>query len=160
LLPAGFRVESNDSRILAVALNLANEGRDVVLVSKDMPLRVKAAAVGLPADEYRVHPGIDSGWTGMAEVEVSTTVIDSLYSADRVEAAETEELLKVAEFPCHTGLVLHSGRGSALARLTPDKQLKLVRWTCCWTPRSASSPSVAGLAPASRRWRCARGWTR
>src|SRR6185437_1040943 len=41
LLPAGFRVESNDSRILAVALNLASEGRQVTLVSKDMPLRVK-----------------------------------------------------------------------------------------------------------------------
>jgi PhoH-like ATPase len=28
-LPAGFRVDSNDSRILAVALNLAADGRDV-----------------------------------------------------------------------------------------------------------------------------------
>ena len=79
LLPAGFRVESNDSRILAVALNLANEGRDVTLVSKDMPLRVKAAAVGLPADEYQVHPAVDSGWTGMAELDVSTELVDSLY---------------------------------------------------------------------------------
>ncbi|HEX8081893.1 MAG TPA: PhoH family protein [Jatrophihabitans sp.] len=127
LLPAGFRVESNDSRILAVALNLASEGRDVVLVTKDMPLRVKAAAVGLPSDEYRVHPGVDSGWTGMAELEVSTTVIDSLYAADRVGAVEADELLRIAELPCHTGLVLHSARGSALARVTADKQLKLVR---------------------------------
>ena len=126
-LPAGFRVESNDSRILAVALNLALEGREVVLVSKDMPLRVKAAAVGLASDEYRVHPGIDSGWTGMAELEVSSAVIDALYNADPVEAAETEELLPVAEMPCHTGLVLHSTRGSALARVTADKQVKLVR---------------------------------
>ncbi len=126
-LPAGFRVESNDSRILAVALNLAIEGREVVLVSKDMPLRVKAAAVGLASDEYRVHPGIDSGWTGMAELEVSSGVIDSLYNSDRVEPAETEELLPVAELPCHTGLVLHSARGSALARVTADKQVKLVR---------------------------------
>ena len=69
-LPAGFRVESNDSRILAVALNLANEGRAVTLVTKDMPLRVKAAAVGLPADEYQVHPAVvDSGWTGMTELD-------------------------------------------------------------------------------------------
>src|SRR5205085_2868092 len=34
-LPAGFRVDSNDSRILAVALNLAADGRDVTLVTKD-----------------------------------------------------------------------------------------------------------------------------
>ena len=126
-LPAGFRVESNDSRILAVALNLANEGRDVTLVSKDMPLRVKAAAVGLPADEFRVVPGIDSGWTGMTELDVSTEVIDSLYESDRVEIAGMSELLPVSDLPVHTGLVLHSARGSALARVTPDKQLRLVR---------------------------------
>ena len=126
-LPAGFRVESNDSRILAVALNLANEGRDVILVSKDMPLRVKAAAVGVPADEYRVHPAVDSGWTGMTELDVSTEIVDSLYTEDRIEVSERAELLPAADLPCHTGLVLHSPRGSALARITPDKALKLVR---------------------------------
>jgi PhoH-like ATPase len=127
LLPAGFRVESNDSRILAVALNLASEGRQVTLVSKDMPLRVKAAAVGLAADEYQVHPAVDSGWTGMAELDVPTELVDSLYDGNQVEISESSELLPVAELPCHTGLVLHSTRGSALARVTADKQLRLVR---------------------------------
>ena len=79
-LPAGFRVDSNDSRILAVALNLRNDGREVTLVTKDMPLRVKAASVGLKADEYRMHPVADStGWNGIAEVEVSAGTIDLLY---------------------------------------------------------------------------------
>ncbi|MEO6703272.1 MAG: PhoH family protein [Jatrophihabitantaceae bacterium] len=126
-LPAGFRVESNDSRILAVALNLARDGRDVTLVSKDMPLRVKAAAVGLPADEYRVHPAVDSGWTGMTELDVSTDIVDSLYDSDRIDMTEVDELAPVADLPCHTGLVLHSARGSALARVTPEKELRLVR---------------------------------
>ena len=40
VLPAGFRGGDNDSRILAVAKNLANEGRDVTVVSKDLPMRV------------------------------------------------------------------------------------------------------------------------
>src|SRR4051812_43964668 len=44
-LPEGFRLGDNDSRILAVALNYATEGRDVTLVSKDLPMRVKAASV-------------------------------------------------------------------------------------------------------------------
>ena len=50
VLPAGFRNDTNDSRILACALNLAasgGPGGSVVLVTKDMPLRVKASAVGL-----------------------------------------------------------------------------------------------------------------
>ncbi|MFN3923522.1 MAG: PIN domain-containing protein, partial [Pseudarthrobacter sp.] len=41
VLPLGFRSGDNDSRILAVAKNLANEGRNVTVVSKDLPMRVK-----------------------------------------------------------------------------------------------------------------------
>jgi PhoH-like ATPase len=127
-LPAGFRVDSNDSRILAVALNLAREGRAVTLVTKDMPLRVKAASVGVPADEYRVHPvASSSGWTGMAAVDVSPQVLDELYGRDALDLLGSSELRHVAELPCHTGLVLASARGSALARITADKQLRLVR---------------------------------
>ncbi len=51
--------------------SLASEGDDVVLVSKDLPLRVKAAAVGLTAQEYRAELPPDSGWTGMAELDVT-----------------------------------------------------------------------------------------
>jgi PhoH-like ATPase len=126
-LPAGFRVDSNDSRILAVALNLAAEGRNVTLVSKDMPLRVKAASVGLPADEYHTHPAVDAGWTGMSELDVPASLVDSLYEGEPVPLAGTEELISVADEPCHTGLVLHSERGSALGRITADKSVRLVR---------------------------------
>jgi PhoH-like ATPase len=126
-LPAGFRFDDNDSRILAVALNLGTEGRDVTLVTKDMPLRVKAAAVGVDADEYDTQPVVESGWTGMAELDVSAATIDALYEGDRVPLAGRDELVRAAELPCHTGLVLHSERGSALARITADKQLRLVR---------------------------------
>src|SRR3546814_3590991 len=38
-LPSGFRLGDNDTRILAVARNLANDGHQVTLVSKDLPLR-------------------------------------------------------------------------------------------------------------------------
>ncbi len=127
-LPAGFRVDSNDSRILAVALNLAAEGHDVTLVTKDMPLRVKAASVGLPADEYRMHPVADStGWTGMAELDVSSGAVDAIYEGAGIDLVEHEDFRDVAELPCHTGLVLHSTKGSALARITPDKRARLVR---------------------------------
>ncbi len=121
LLPAGFRLGDNDSRILAVARNLAAEGHDVVLVSKDLPLRVKASAVGLAAEEYRAELAVESGWTGMAELEVGADDLDRLYDQDRVE------ILAAAELPCHTGLVLLSERGSALGRVLPDKSVRLVR---------------------------------
>ncbi|HMG64023.1 MAG TPA: PhoH family protein [Streptosporangiaceae bacterium] len=124
VLPAGFRLGDSDTRILSVACNLANEGDDVVLVSKDLPLRVKAASVGLTAQEYRAELPPDSGWTGMAELDATAAEIDELYEKGTLDSEAAREL------PCHTGLVLISGvsgAGSALGRVQPDKSVRLVR---------------------------------
>jgi PhoH-like ATPase len=121
VLPHGFRNDSNDTRILSVALGLAAEGRDVTLVSKDMPLRVKAASVGLTADEYRHGQASDPTWMGMSDLEISEDQVARLYAGEELELDETDNL------PCHTGLVIHSARGSALGRVNPDKTVRLVR---------------------------------
>ncbi|WP_084534843.1 PhoH family protein [Nocardia yamanashiensis] len=121
VLPVGFRTDTNDSRILACALNFAAEGKRVVLVSKDIPLRVKASAVGLQADEYHAQDVVTSGWTGMVELEVGSELVDKLYAESVIDLDEAREL------PCHTGVRLLSARGSALARVSPDKRLQLVR---------------------------------
>jgi PhoH-like ATPase len=121
-LPSGLnRDGTNDSRILAVAKNLSSDGEQVVLVSKDLPLRVKASSVGVEAEEYRAELAPSSGWTGMDEIAVGSSVIDALYKEERVSCDEVRDL------PCHTGVVLHSEKGSALARVTADKRLMLVR---------------------------------
>ena len=121
-LPHGFlRDGTNDTRILAIAKNLMSDGKDVVLVTKDLPLRVKASSVGVEAQEYLAELVANSGWTGIEELSVSSSVIDDLYSSDRADHEAAHQL------PIHTGLVLHSDRGSALARVTADKQLQLIR---------------------------------
>jgi PhoH-like ATPase len=121
VLPPGFRLGDNDSRILAVALNFAAEGRSVTLVSKDLPMRVKASAVGLAAEEYRAELAVESGWTGMAELEVSVDQIDALYETGVLDCDAARDL------PCHTGVVLLGGSQTALARVTPGKELRLIR---------------------------------
>ena len=121
VLPPGFRLGDNDSRILAVALNLRAEGHTVVLVSKDLPLRVKASAVGLAAEEYRHELAPDSGWTGMAEVDVRPSTIESLYAHGSAIVAEAVDL------PCHTGVVLHGSTSSALGRVLPDGSVRLIK---------------------------------
>jgi PhoH-like ATPase len=122
-LPSGFRLGDNDTRILAVARNLADEGCDVTLVSKDLPLRIKASAVGLDAQEYRGESisESDTGYSGMAEVVVDSSQVDELYDDGTLDLAEARDL------PCHQGLVLVSDRGTALGRVGPDKQVHLVR---------------------------------
>ena len=121
-LPHGFlRDGTNDTRILAIAKNLMSDGKNVVLVTKDLPLRVKASSVGVEAQEYLAELVANSGWTGIEELTVGSSVIDDLYSSDRADHEAAHSL------PIHTGLVLHSDRGSALARVTADKQLQLIR---------------------------------
>jgi PhoH-like ATPase len=121
-MPHGFlRDGTNDSRILAIAKNLMTDGKDVVLVTKDLPLRVKASSVGVEAEEYLAELVSSSGWTGIEELTVGSSVIDDLYASDFADHEAAHSL------PIHTGVVLHSDRASALARVTPDKRLQLVR---------------------------------
>ena len=126
VLPAGFRTDSNDHRILACALNLAVERPGVTLVTKDIPLRVKAGAVGLDADEYRAQEVTPSGWTGMADVDVPQALIDALFHASSIDPVDFG-LEEVGGMPCHTGLRLLAGSSSALGRVTADKRIRLVR---------------------------------
>lgn len=123
ILPAGYRLGDNDSRILAVARNLQAEGYDVTVVSKDLPLRIKASSVGLLAEEYRAELAItDSGWTGMAELSLPADQVDLLYGGE-----ESVHVPEAAELPVHTGLVLQSERGRALGRVTSGGTVRLVR---------------------------------
>ena len=118
VLPAGFRQDDNDTRILTVARNLAAENNNVVLVSKDLPLRIKASSVGLAADEYRAELAIEHGWTGggprfyhkIEELRSGTTDIGG---AGPTKATRAWKLV--------------SERGKALGRVLPDKSVKVVR---------------------------------
>ena len=121
VLPPGFRTDTNDSRILACALNLASEGHPVTLVTKDVPLRVKAASVGLEAEEYRAQDVISTGWTGMSEIPVLPDTVDALFKEGTTDVDEAREL------PPNTGLRLPAGSQSALGRVTSEKRVKLVR---------------------------------
>lgn len=121
ILPVGFRLGDNDTRILTVAKTLAAEGKDVVLVSKDLPMRVKAASIGLAADEYRAELVVESGWTGMDELQVTSEDVEALFDHG------TTDLFDARDLPTHTGLRLLSSKGSALGRVLPDKSVRLVR---------------------------------
>jgi len=127
VLPSGLRLGDNDTRILSVAANLRAEGHVVTVVSKDLPMRVKASAVGLAAEEYRAQMVVDSGWRGMAEAELTEDEMARLWTEERLAVVDLSGAADMRDLPCHTGLVLHSPRGSALGRVTADKQVQLVR---------------------------------
>lgn len=120
ILPAGFQLGDNDSRILAVAANLSNEGFDVTVVSKDLPMRVKASAIGLRAEEY-LHELATDEWSGVSDLHLSATEMSNLYDSEEISHPDAKNL------PVNTGLIIHSERGSALGRVSQHGTVKLVR---------------------------------
>ena len=120
-LPSGLRLGDNDSRILSVALNLSQEGNDVVVVSKDLPMRVKASSIGLAAQEYRAELATDSGWTGLNEISLSGSEMQQFYDAESIVTKLS------ADLPINTNLVIHSERGSALGRVMGKGLVTLVK---------------------------------
>lgn len=90
-------------------------------MSKDTPLRIKAGAVGLAADEYHAQDVVTSGWSGMAELECDSRAIDTLFAEGVVDLDGARDM------PCHTGIRLLGGGSSALGRVNPQKQVQLVR---------------------------------
>ncbi|SHF67672.1 PhoH-like ATPase [Caldanaerobius fijiensis DSM 17918] len=86
-LRESFVDTSNDNRILAVALNLKNEElkkenpMPVVLVSKDVILRIKADSFGLAAEDYLSDKTVqyDDIYMGFSELKVYPSIIDKFY---------------------------------------------------------------------------------
>jgi PhoH-like ATPase len=102
-------------------MNLSNEGFRVTVVSKDLPMRVKAASLGMLAEEYLNELASQSGWTGISELALNADQMADLYDNEIISHPE------VADLPVNSGLVISSERGHALGRVTSDKQVKLVR---------------------------------
>lgn len=121
-LPSGMRLGDNDTRILAVAQNLSAEGFEVSVVSKDLPMRVKAAALGLGAEEYRAELAADDSYTGVTELDLDEEQMAALWEDERID-----HLSSVGRLPFGTGLVMNSPRGSALGRVDGKHSVRLVR---------------------------------
>ena len=120
LIPEPLReANSNDHRILTVAANLADDGEEVVLVTQDLPLRLRAGVIGLDAEEFR-HIDEDLDWRGIVELDVKGDEIDAVYDKHSVQ------IDAAAGFPVHTGLVLNAAGQQALGRVTADGAVRLV----------------------------------
>ena len=120
ILPSGFQLGDNDSRILAVAANLQSEGFDVTIVSKDLPMRVKASSIGMRAEEY-LHELATDEWGGVSELALSGDEMANLYDLEEIAHPAAKEL------PVNTGLVISSERGGALGRVSENRTVKLIR---------------------------------
>lgn len=114
-LPEVLDPKTPDHRILATCLNLRDEGRDTVLVTKDAALRIKGAQLDVDVEDYRGDiVQVDESYSGVVEVEVDSDVIDELYDSGKAVIPELEGII-------NQYVVLKGpGSASALARVAEE----------------------------------------
>ena len=121
-LAFSFSPDYPDHHILNIAYHLSKDKIDteIILVSKDVNLRMKAKAVGLCAQDYKSDQVKDisalyTGWR--IEEEISSELIDRMYMSP-AEIAEEDLPLEAALTP-NEYLILRNSEKSALARYNP-----------------------------------------
>lgn len=107
-----------DHRILNIAYYSSKEQSDknVVLVSKDVNLRMKARSVGLMSEDYTTDHvrNQEKTYAGCREItNVSDTFIDDLYSGDGIE--KRERIVEDDSLLDNEYVILKNGKKSALA---------------------------------------------
>lgn len=78
-LPEGMQPNSPDNRILKVCKGLCNQGESVVLVTRDIVVRIKAQMMGIPAEDFTTDqvPAPSGQYTGRAEVYAPDETLSS-----------------------------------------------------------------------------------
>jgi PhoH-like ATPase len=121
-LQLSFRTDREDHRILNTAYHLAKEfpRREVILVSKDVNLRMKSKAVGLKAQDYTTDriADLDTLYTGRRVLDnVDETIIDRFYLPPF--EIPREDLPGWETFRAHEYFIVRAGKKSALAVFDP-----------------------------------------
>lgn len=115
-----FGIAKADHRILNVAVSLQQEfpKRPVIMVTKDINLRIKAKALGIIAEDFETGKikNVDDLYTGTAVLEnVSSEVIDGMYRDGFCLYSD----LEIEKPVPHQYFILKSGRNSILAYYNP-----------------------------------------
>lgn len=123
---------SHDTRVLSVAAALDAGGEDVVLLSKDLPMRIIASAIlGLTAEDFTSYMVKGSSWTGIEHHSVSSSLVGELYGSHSVNLRKLDSDVQniFAETPVNTSFVLSgsgTGNSSALAKKISESEIQLI----------------------------------
>jgi len=118
-----FGVQKNDHKILnaAMALQRIEANREVILVTKDINLRLKAKALGLPAQDYETGKIKNLGnlYTGQQTIEhVESEKVNEIFEKGFIPF---KEVLKGKPESNHF-FIVKNGIKSALAVYNPDEE--------------------------------------
>lgn len=137
-LPNGFKLDSNDNRILQVCKGLLDKGESVILVTKDIIVRLKAQMVGIEAQDFTTEqsPKIEKQYTGRADVYAPDMYMNDFkkkgISPENIYVIENNEKLSITP-EYNQFFIIHSDQDSKKTLLgrfngkiiVPLKSLKL-----------------------------------
>ena len=103
-LPDDLDLEDSDNQIIATALSeqdISVASRKVVVVSRDINMRVKCDALGLLTEDYQAEQVVENSeglYTGRAEILVDEQQVDKFYAGDDIWIDKSEVKLYPNQF--------------------------------------------------------------
>jgi PhoH-like ATPase len=135
-IPIGFKADDSDNKIIATALSLQRHGKKVILVSRDLNLRVKADSVGIKCQDYDLDKAVETPeelFSGLRVVEVTDQDVDKFYTGNLV--LENTSFLCPNQFILlqsktnekKTALCKYTGEQEPVKKIVPHKDIWGVR---------------------------------
>ncbi|MEM1027054.1 MAG: PhoH family protein [Planctomycetota bacterium] len=127
--PTGIRLDSADNRIIAVAWSLQKRGHRAILVTKDINVRVRTDALGIPTEDFEAQKiDADRMYRGYEELTVPGDLIDRLYDEKQLEIeAITPHLIVEDPDAGSRELDLHANQFVQLRNQLDDSHTGLAR---------------------------------
>lgn len=136
-----FSDDTPDHRILAVTefIKEKMKGQKVILVTKDMNLRMKARSLGLEAEDYKTDQVEDLDFAinrSIREIDhVDTDLINSIY--ENTGGVDVEKVFPKQDIKGNNYFILKNGNASVLACFDPVRRIV----------RKVEKPNVFGIYP-------------
>lgn len=146
-VPDSLSNQKTDNKILSTALGLKKEGNNIIVVSKDINLRVKCDVLGVDAQDYvkdKIAEDVNLIYSGAGTLEVSSSLIDELYNNGVVNIEGLQAfvnqffVLKTKNSSNHSGLARYIGDGKL-------KKCKIYKDIMGITPRNVEQKMAMDL---------------
>ena len=134
-LPDSLSGDKVDNKIIGAALYLKEKGQNVIVVSKDINLRVKCDALGVEAQDYtrgKIADQVGSIYSGVETLWVPSSTIDKLYGEGGIESEFVAcpnqfFILNSTDKDNHTGIAKYiQGKNGNPDKLVPLKKTKSI----------------------------------
>jgi PhoH-like ATPase len=146
-IPSGLSTQKTDNKVLSTALGLSKAGNRIIVVSKDINLRVKCDVLGVEAQDYvkdKLAEDVSLVYSGMETLELPSSLIDEIYDNGHaiIEGLQGFSnqffVLKSKDNEGHSGVARYVGEGKL-------QKCKYVREMMGITPRNLEQKMAVDL---------------